>query len=252
MSNSKFQITKLGHTNYPAWKTKMRALFILEDLWEVVEVAKPSTRDFVKRNGQALALIILNVEDYHLASLANLEIAAEAWSLLGKQFWTKSDARLAELRYALNHLQLGPKESVSEYVGRARTLHAELVSMGGSMSDAEVGIALVEGLPSAYNLEKATMLTFIDTMSIDWVMQRLLTLERRMEQRGERSSGTIVYSAVAGPVKFKGSKEAAGRGNSNKGCWLCGSEEHLKADCPKNPKNKAKNAASYSAGALVF
>ena len=69
----------------------MRALLEHQDLWDT-EAGAPGGAD-PKQVRKALSLLLLNVKDHHLQSLAKCKTAAEAWTQLKTVHVAQSTAR---------------------------------------------------------------------------------------------------------------------------------------------------------------
>jgi gag-polypeptide of LTR copia-type len=102
--NESSKITKLSPTNYHQWKFKIRMLLKHSNLWEIVtgkegepvsEGGKPPSdhamAQWRMRQGQAFAIIALNVEDGQLVHLAGIEDdPVDAWRKLAEIHEPKS------------------------------------------------------------------------------------------------------------------------------------------------------------------
>ena len=78
---------------YKAWSTKMKTLFISQDLWELIEkgyteegVVAESLRDHRKKDAKALFFIQQAVDETIFPRIEAATKAKEAWDLLQKRF----------------------------------------------------------------------------------------------------------------------------------------------------------------------
>ncbi|KFD71808.1 hypothetical protein M514_15918 [Trichuris suis] len=69
------------------WKTKVKAMLVRDDLWDIVSAPKPEVRTtaWMKQNNKAMALITLSVEDGQLLHICILDTAFDMWEKLRKQ-----------------------------------------------------------------------------------------------------------------------------------------------------------------------
>lgn len=86
--NLKFNIPLLNEENYVFWKTKVRAILVRDDLWNVISEPKPAQVNdaWVKRNNKAMAYITLSVEDNQLIHFAHLNNAFDIWQALSRKY----------------------------------------------------------------------------------------------------------------------------------------------------------------------
>lgn len=86
--NLKFNMPLLNGGNYVFCKTKVRAILVRDDLWDVV--SEPKLEELIdtwkKRNNKAMACITLNVEDNQLIHFAHLDNAFDIWRALSKKY----------------------------------------------------------------------------------------------------------------------------------------------------------------------
>uniref|UniRef100_A0A5S6R0A9 DUF4219 domain-containing protein n=1 Tax=Trichuris muris TaxID=70415 RepID=A0A5S6R0A9_TRIMR len=84
----KDSVTLLNSGNYMYWRTKLKAILIRDELWDVVSVPKTEepTEACRKLNSMAMALITLSVDDNsQLLYIANCDTAFQMWEKLQKQ-----------------------------------------------------------------------------------------------------------------------------------------------------------------------
>jgi hypothetical protein len=83
MTGSNIRIENLGTDKYEVWCVQMRCYLIHSKLWHAVRVEpdqKPSAAD----NDHACALILLNVDVIHYATIQHLKSADKVWDILEK------------------------------------------------------------------------------------------------------------------------------------------------------------------------
>ena len=141
-------IEPLDSDNYPTWSVRMEAVLTSKDIWSAVSDPEKASPEQAKK---ARALIILNVKDHHLAALSTTKTAAEAWKVLQTVYQAKSMARRVALRKELTSLQKMSTEPMDKYVARARAIWEALASTGYAISETEVVLAVLAGLPDEYD-----------------------------------------------------------------------------------------------------
>ena len=79
MGGDNVVIEPLDVENYGTWSLRMKALLVHKGLWKAVEGSSGTSTD---DSDKALALVMLNVKDHHLTTLASCKTAKEAWESL--------------------------------------------------------------------------------------------------------------------------------------------------------------------------
>ncbi len=95
-------IEPLDLDNNGTWSIRMKYLLIHKGLWKTT-TGKETTESFVYQ--KALALICLNVKDYHRTTLDACKTAKEVWDTLEKIYKTRSVVRKLHLKKELNKLK---------------------------------------------------------------------------------------------------------------------------------------------------
>ena len=111
MATSKYGLVKLSDDNYYNWEVRMKDFLTIKDCIEAVTDAQHP------QSAKALAYIRTNVEDQYLPIIRDKPNAMEAWDALAR-----STACLLALQRDLSRLKMDTNETISSYVGRARTL----------------------------------------------------------------------------------------------------------------------------------
>ena len=84
----KSNIPLLNGENFVFWKTKLKAVLVRDELWDVVSKEKPTDADngWTKKNNKTMAYITLSVEDNQLIHIQHTDVAHEAWQALLKKY----------------------------------------------------------------------------------------------------------------------------------------------------------------------
>jgi len=222
---------KLGASNYAVWSIRMRSLLKLREFWAAVEANGAVD---AKMDEKALALIIQYVADMHLAALQTAKTAKEAWGKLEAAYKANSTARRLQLRTDLNSLKKEGGESVAKYVSRARELGHALASIGNEVTDQELALSLLAGLPSEFKPAVTVFAMAEGLPSIDVLAAKLLQFEQTLVPREKGTDGAAVFfgqSKQRGGGSFRPGREDRRVSATDKRCFYCGKKGHLKADC---------------------
>lgn len=241
----KVAIEPLDVDNYSTWAVRMKMLLIHKELW--VAVASPDSLDVTARVklDKALSLILLNVKDHHLLTLAACATPREAWDVLANTYQASNVARQMQLRKELNNLKKQATEQLTVYVARARALWADMSSAGIVVTERDVVMALLAGLPAEFDTAVAVIEASGPDLTFAAVLPRLLIVEQRVLSKMNAES-----HAFAARVNLGGGRSTTGRFTpsnrklpyrqvqhrtrhaENVVCWLCGMKGHVKRDCP--------------------
>lgn len=116
----KVSFTKLNTTNYVSWKYRMKTLLEREEVWDVVDLAKPDQVDqqWVKDDRKARTTISLFVEDSQLRFVKKAETAREMWRNLQIYHEKATIGNQAMLLQQLCSLNLPEGGDVEKHIDR--------------------------------------------------------------------------------------------------------------------------------------
>ncbi|CAA7055048.1 unnamed protein product [Microthlaspi erraticum] len=152
-------------------------------------------------------------------------------------------------------------------------LIADLESLDIKISDEDQAIQVLSGLPQAYEPLLDTLKYGMgkDTITLRDVTASAYAKEVELRQKGllnkskSNPEGLYVEASRGRSEKredYKGNnrgKSKSGKNSrsksrskfGNKACWICGSENHWKRDCPEKKKNDSKNNSKASSNIAV-
>ena len=240
---SKPSIMPLDTSNYATWEVRMKALLKSKKVWKIVEnglsegaVTRSGDEEHEKeleQDDEALALILLNVEDHNLTRLKRCKTAKEAWEALAGVYQSKSTAQWIKLQYELKSLTLQADEPVFKYVARATGIQDQLAVTGEPVTDTQVALYALAGLPSEYD-NVADMFEFSkEKLTLDELLPKLQNVEQRRTRGLEKTSETALYSS---------NRPQQGRPRDKRLCFYCDKPGHVVRDCHKKKKDLAQAA----------
>lgn len=263
MAGDNISIEALDTDNYNTWSLKMRMLLTIKGV--AAAIAAPATTSAASSGQQqitspaaisgevdqkALALIILNVKDHHLPTLAACTTARAAWTALETIYKSRSTARQLQLRRELNTLKKESAEPLTKYFARAKGLHQELTAAGAALSEKELLWCILAGLPEEYATAVEILQAAGGDPSHDEVLARLLLVEER-KRRTEEGDAKALFAKTygkphhQGKSRFGSSMRLQPGGNSRppfnnssqqrgqQECYYCGKKGHIRRDCRK-------------------
>lgn len=248
----KSNIPLLNGGNFVYWKTKLKAVLMRDELWDVVSAEKPTpvTDAWTKKNNKAMAYIILSVEDGQLIHIQHTEEAYEAWQALLKKYERSTFGSRLYLRRKLYgiHYKNG---SMSDHIDSIMHVVGLLRGSGKPLDDEEVVAVLLVSLPESYS-GLVTALEGRDEkdLSVEYVTGKILDEHQRRAEasvsNGNSNGDSEVAMRSTSSVKdshrhnknksvFRGGKsEKNNKGRKEtRSCFYCNKPGHLKGDCRK-------------------
>jgi hypothetical protein len=191
--------------------------------------------------------MIIHAKDHHSQTLLEKRNAKAAWEYLEKVYKSKNNARKLLLWQKLNSIKMWQSnESAHQFVARARNLFQDLKAAGGDLTEEDLAMRALTGLPK----EKfGTLRTFLlpgGALSLEDMLPKLVLEERTLgleladSDEEDVSRGAATFSARSkGPVGKgkRGEKSQSNREQRSEGpgkkvqCYKCLKTGHMSADC---------------------
>src|SRR3569623_1234812 len=248
MAGDKVSMPQLCGENWPTWKAKFRGLLAYNG-W-LCALEEPESVEGQKVSSQARGLMLIHTEDAYVKLIEGEPTAEKAWKKLEDIFEKRSNARMIQLRRKLTGLRLTKGKAIAEYLGEFRELKIDLEAAGQTVSEGELAVHALEGLPEEY----ATVVEFLELgeeeLTLDVIQPKLMQREQKLKLRAEAGSmdgtsggdGAVAYAAkhrgYSSSEKGRGSSNELGRSSEVRGgssnpptCYCCGKVGHMKAKC---------------------
>jgi len=230
----------LNHTNYTEWALRMEAILIRGGFWDLItgdeklaedpEVESESdVKAFRKREAQCRAEIILRVEDSQLPHMVNRSPMV-IWNSLANVHRARGFGSRLQLRRNFISASMKKGQSMESWIGEVRSLANRLIAVDVNVSDEDIILVLIAGLPTSYT---PIVISFdaleSSKLTLDFVITRLLNEEGRQ--------GSPSFSPKKKDIKEK-EKEEEGRKRiqvKNSDAVAAVEEEELVPPAPKWP-----------------
>jgi hypothetical protein len=160
------------------------------------EDATPVQRN---NNDQASCILVLSLPEHHLPVVRRPGMTAKGlWDHFADIYHRQSVARILQLRQQLTQLRMG-SESVTQYISRAQALQGQLAIAGHELSDADLFLAILAGLPESY----ATIRTVIKSSvargaaapPITEILPQLLDVEEDLKRSAYKPGAALLAGA---------------------------------------------------------
>ncbi|KAK1408428.1 hypothetical protein QVD17_40194 [Tagetes erecta] len=177
------QCPTLTTSNYTIWAVKLKAIFNVHGLWEVVEPKEGAEVD-VKKNNAAIAYLYQAMPEDLVLQVANLTTAKSIWDSLKARFVgidRVKKARLATLKNEFEMLKMKDSENIDEFAGRITAIASKAVDLGEAFTETALVRKFLDSVPDRFLHIIASIEQFVDleTMLLQEAIGRLKAFEER-------------------------------------------------------------------------
>lgn len=240
--DDKFLIKRLaGPEDYSSWVPDITSLLATKDVLHTIEDTPPEDREseeykrWIRDDRKARALIMLTLDRSLRPVYHGCETAIELWDCLKDQYEANTRANQVQLVAELSNLKMQPSESITLYMGRAKTILNRLAATECTLEDLELPF-IMNGLPSAYDSTVEIFKQRKEAYTYTELHAELVRREQDIIKHDERSNGVALMA-----YKNK-SKKTARLGKNTNGfrgkCYKCGEEGHMMVDCKRSMKQE--------------
>ena len=221
-------VEPLTEKNYLTWSGMVELTLRKEGLWRAV--AEPDLIDAAvkaEKIEQARSLIGLLAGAAHVRQSCKADSAKALWSSLEEQFKARCVARRAQLLRELNTASIRRNEGLDAFVKRLYDLADGLKQTDHDVSDDNLVMALLGGLPEDYEATVQALTLTGSALKVEKVLHGLLAVEQRIKEKQKTGGGGQAFMAKSGD----GSRQFTGK------CWRCGRRGHVSRDCPQGSES---------------
>ena len=201
--NSTSKIDQLNSNNYHSWKFRILHVLTLKDLGGfLVEDPPTSTADIsalTKKDRKAQAIIGLSLSDELLEKVREVETTKALWTSIKNVFERHTLLNKLSARKKFYTATMGSQEAVLQFSNRIRQLSATLKSMNVEISNSEMAMALLNGLPEEHNA-LISALDAIDEdeskLNFEFIKSRIIQEEQRTNMRTKSAQDKAESAAL--------------------------------------------------------
>ena len=268
---NKYGIPALTYSNFAVWRPRVLGLLESKGMQDAL------TDDGHADSSKALGLLKLLMDDSILSMMDGIDNCSDAWDALQDLFASTTAANIMQLKKQFNSFSMKGKESIAAYMQRARKLQFEMSAAEVQVTDADLMMTILQGLPTEYGMIKTIIVNTEPLPTYNTVLGRLLRVEAD-HKAAETSSAFMAGPAgrQQGGYRNRGGYGAAGHSannpyNSSSGgydsdnddsnssmgevknkqgirCHYCHKRGHLKKECYKLQNDRAARSRGNGNG----
>lgn len=177
---------------------------------KTVKIINPAYEDWLASDQQVLSFLLASVSKELLVQVAAKPTAAEAWTAIETMFASRTRARAVNTRLALATTRKG-NMTVTEYVGKMRSLGDEMAAAGRPLEDEELVEYILTGLDDDFDPVASSVLTRTEPISVSELYSQMLAFETRLDLRNNSPGSSANVANRRGRGGF-GRSGPGGRG----------------------------------------
>ncbi|KAK9053340.1 hypothetical protein SSX86_029973 [Deinandra increscens subsp. villosa] len=177
------QCPMLNQMNYAIWSVKMKAIFNVHGLWDVVQPAEGAVID-AKKNSAAIAYLFQSMPEDLIIQVASLESAKEIWnSIKTRHIGVErvKTARLQTLKMEYEALKMKDNESIDEFAGKLSAIATRSSNLGTTIQEPALVRKLLDSVPERFIHIVSSIEQFadLDNSVFQEIVGRLKAFEER-------------------------------------------------------------------------
>ncbi|XP_071652228.1 uncharacterized protein [Temnothorax longispinosus] len=204
-------IKNFDGTNFQAWKAQINALFVMNDVQDVVDGTRTMSaaaaanqaevKRFKKDNATAQYIILSSMEEEQQVCVLSCESAKAMWDKLGLIHEQKSETNKLGLLQKFHAYRMSEGDTAMQHVAKIQNMASQLRDIGKAVSDATIMAKTLASLTSRFSTLQ------IAWDSVDPARQTLNNLQERLIREDMRlSADEDAASALAATKKGREKK----------------------------------------------
>ncbi|KAI0516536.1 hypothetical protein KFK09_009213 [Dendrobium nobile] len=217
-----------GENDFSLWRIKRKALFVHQGLSDAIfQENLAAITDRAKAREiqlKAHSIIILSIVDEVLREVAEEDTALKVWRKLESIYMKKSLTNRLLLKKQLYTLQMEENQELRKHLDDFNKLILDLRNVDVKIDEEDQGIILLSSLPKTYENIVGTMLYGKQTLTLTKVKSVLMSkdVHRKTDLKEDKNGNILITRGRSESRKI----------NSNRKCFHCHKEGHIKRYCP--------------------
>ncbi|KYN16302.1 Copia protein [Trachymyrmex cornetzi] len=180
-------VTKFSGANFQAWKFQMNAIFMANDILNIVTGTEPMpTEDaamkiWIKKDAKAMFILSSSMDPGQLEHLLTCKSSNDMWKKLTVLHEQRSESSKLILMTKFHDYRMSANDSVAKHIAKVENMARQLTDLNENISDITIMAKILGSLPSKYNAF-VTAWDSVDTdkQTLENLTTRLLKEESRM------------------------------------------------------------------------
>ncbi|CAN6581481.1 unnamed protein product [Malus baccata var. baccata] len=147
-------------------------------------------KQWVQKDLALLSLLVATLSDEVMDHVIGCKTAQEAWENLQDRFSSVSVVRINQLKTEFHTAQKG-NDSVDKFLLRLKVIKDQLISAGERITDNDLMIAVLSGLPPEFEVIKTVILARDTFISLKDFRAQLMGVEAALETKMNTLAGTM-------------------------------------------------------------
>lgn len=261
-------VKRFDGKNYQAWKFKITAVLLANEIFDVVDGTRTKPTDaegsnaaqmrtWIKDNARATAIIASAMQDEQVTSVLVCATAKDMWDTLVTMHEQKSASNIGALTQRYYSYKMSSSDSIIQHVIAVQNMASQLRDLGETVSDAAIIAKILSSLIPKFNVFK-TAWDSVDSgrQTIPNLVERLIREEANLSEEGETARALAVTkrSNLKGGTKLKNKEKKHKKSRDDIECFRCQEKGHYASQCDKK-RSQGENVNTYkgqSSGGCAF
>lgn len=174
--------------------------FVLTPEYGVTKEISTAYKDWVKEDMALLSLLIATLSNDAIEHVVGCKRSYEAWTALQDRYMDVSSTSVNHLKDEL-HTWQKDNDTIDKYILRLKALKDQLQAAGEKVSDNDLIIAALSGLPSDYDMIRIVILARDTLITLEEFRAQLVGAEKSVEARMKSLVHSMAVMYVNGPTQ---------------------------------------------------
>ena len=229
-------------TNFLGWKAQVNALFLMNDVLDVVDGTRTApavaegheveAKKFIKDDATAKYIVLSNLDESQQVNVLTCETAREMWNKLTLIHEQKTETNKIGLLQRFHAYRMGESDTAVQHVSKVLNMARQLKDVGEPQSDATVIAKILASLAGRFSTLQ------IAWDSVDPARQTLEHLQERLIREDSRlEADTDAASALVATRKDREKKKPR-KPKKEIECYRCHEMGHFARECKSERRKK--------------